>query len=141
MKSFIIFSISFSLVSGGAFAQCGTASNRLNQTELSTILSGKTVCASLGSDKWQEYHAPGGNLIDWKKGPSDPVDPTKQVGTWSITGSGNNAVVNHSYGGTTYSFAVYANKQGNSFIAPFDFCGPTNVTNATILNGQVGCGF
>ncbi|WP_126445731.1 hypothetical protein [Sulfuricystis multivorans] len=138
----LLIGCAFALLSGSAFSQCGSATNRLNQSELSAALSGKTVCATLGNDKWQEYHAPGGDLIDWKKGPSNPVDPTTKVGTWSISGAGNNAVINYSYsGGGTYSFAVYANKQGNNFVAPFDFCGSSNVTNATLSSGQVGCGF
>ena len=26
-----------------------------------------------GQDRWQEYHAPGGDLIDYKMGPDDMV--------------------------------------------------------------------
>lgn len=143
MKYHLIFGFALTLASFNAFPQnkCGSATNRLSQNELQAVLSGNTVCATLGNDKWQEYHQPGGALYDYKKGPYDPVDPTTQVGTWSITGTGNNAVVTYTYGSQSYSYAVYANKQGNNFVAPFDFCGATPVTNATIKSGQTSCGF
>lgn len=133
--------LAFSL--GNAYAQqCGSAANRLNQSELA-ILPGKTVCATFGANQWQEYHNPNGDLVDFKRGANHPVDPTTKVGTWAITGTGNSAQVQHTYGGVPYSFAIYGTKTGGNFDLnmPFDFCGSSNVTNASIKTGQVSCGF
>lgn len=93
-----------------AFAQsvsCPGGGSPLIAADITTLLSGKTVCATSGGDRWQEYHQAGGALIDYKKGPSDPVDPTKTVGGWSANGSA--ITYNYTDGGiSSYSFAVCA---------------------------------
>jgi hypothetical protein len=106
-------------LAGQAMADCSGPS--LNQVQLQNTLSGMTVCATRGDEKWQEQHqgSGGGALVDYKKGPSDPVDPSKEVGSWNISGTGTNAVVNYNYsGGGTYSYAVLDNKDGT-----YSFCG------------------
>ena len=105
-------------VSGQAAAAC--TGNAMNQTQLSSTFSNNTVCAQRGSDRWQEYHqgTGSGNLIDWKMGPTHAVDPTKQVGTWSITGNGNGARLAYNYGsGGSYSYQVFDNGNGT-----YSFC-------------------
>ena len=81
---------------GSAHAQqncsCGSGQRVAPDTKIAALLGGKTVCASLSAtEQWQEYHVgnstAGGDLIDYKKGPSDAVDPTEKVGTWSTTGT------------------------------------------------------
>ena len=118
---------------GNTYAAC-SGNTRMNATQLG-IFVGKTVCATLGSDKWQEEHRGSGitgQLWDFKLGAGHAVDPTEQVGTWTIVGTGNNAVMRHSYtGGNSYDYAVYNN--GNS---TYDFCGTTTVPNATL--GTIG---
>lgn len=104
---------------------------------LSTLLGGKTVCATAGGSRWQEFHTLGGGaLIDYKKGPGDPVDPTETVGSWSVTGESGNVVYNYGSGGT-YQYVVC---QDTSTV---NFCGSgfsgINVVGATLLNGQVAC--
>jgi hypothetical protein len=100
-------------------------------------LSGKTVCVG-GAGNWenQEYHAPGGNLIDWKKGASDPKDPTKSIGSWAVSGSGSNQVINYTYNtGESYSYRVHNNGSGN-----YSFCnGATEIVSASIKTGQSAC--
>ena len=131
-----------SLLAGPAWAQ-----NNCNQgtslSGLQTLLTGKTVCAALGNDRWQEYHQPGGALIDWKKGANDPVDPTKQVGTWTVTSvpvgnSGNTRdTVTYNYGaGNSYTYYVCQNASSYTFSAT---TGATTVTGAALLAGQVAC--
>jgi hypothetical protein len=72
---------------GQAAAQnaCATGT-RVAGDALRTLLAGKTVCAALGDDRWQEDHAGNGSgnddLIDYKRGPGHPVDPAEKVGTW-----------------------------------------------------------
>lgn len=130
-------------VSGEAIAIDCTNGTQLKNTGaapnvVANALSGKTVCATLGSQKWQEYHQPGGSLIDYKKGPSDPVDPTKTVGTWSTSGNGNNSRVTYNYGtGGSYSYEVHLSG------GTYTLCGvggaPT--LDVTLPSGQVSCGF
>lgn len=123
---------SFGLVHS-AMAACTGSS--LNQTQLSTLLTGNTVCAVRLTDRWQEQHVSGGNLIDYKRGPGHPVDPSESVGRWSILGSGANATVVYNYGGGgTFTFRVFA-VAGNSY----SFCDGAIELPATILNGAVPC--
>ena len=104
---------------------------------LSGRLGGSTVCVgSPGNWKNQEYHtgSTGGNVIDWKKGASDPIDPTSTVGTWSITGTGTTRAVSYSYGSSTYTFKVY--DQGSGI---FCFDGPSTFNAYSIKSGQSAC--
>jgi hypothetical protein len=73
---------------------------------LTALLTSRTVCASVaGGDKWQEFHTPGGVLVDYKRGATDPVDPTTQVGTWSIDTA--NSTVTYNYGPSAiYTYIV-----------------------------------
>ena len=120
--------------SGGSMAACET-NTRVTGNALSTLISGNTVCATRGSEKWQEQHRAGGALYDYKKGPTDKVDPTKQVGTWSI--AANN--VTYSYaGGPSYTYSVHSPVSG-----VYDFCtapnGSVRVSGATFKTGSSSC--
>lgn len=96
-------------LSTGASAACTPATQVQGAAALRTVLQGNTVCATRGADSWQEYHQAGGALIDYKKGPDDRVDPTKQVGTWQVTGNGNGTQVRYDYGrGQNYNYKVHA---------------------------------
>ena len=108
--------------------------NRVNADALPTLISNNTVCATRDTDKWQEYHRPGGDLIDWKRGANHPVDPSKQVGTWSI--ASNN--VTYSYtGGPSYTYTVHDEGGG----ASYSFCsnGSVVVGGATFKRGNSSC--
>jgi len=122
--------------SGAATAGCSSAASTPVHTiaALTPLLEGKTVCVR---DQWQEYHQSGGDLVDYKKGPSDKVDPSEKVGTWTVTGntSGLRAQVIHDYGpGQRYPYSVYDNKDGT-----YSFCGGGKDIVATIKPGQVAC--
>lgn len=108
-----------------------------NPNVISNAITAKTVCATIGSQKWQEYHKPGGDLIDYKKGPTNPVDPSKKVGTWSTGGNGSNSLVTYNYGtGGSYSYKVHLNG------GTYTFCGVGAPTlDVILLSGQVSCGF
>lgn len=126
MKSLFLASI-FLIValSGNAYAACPPG-NSLNQPQINSLLVGKMVCATVGSDKWQEEINTDGTLYDWKLGPNHAVDPRTQVGNWSIVGTGVNTKIRFSYtGDTSYDYSV---DQINA--TTFDFCGSTNVLNA-----------
>jgi hypothetical protein len=131
----IIFTSVFLLtnISGEVLAAC-SGTRVTNVTDLNTLLLGNTVCAANGGDAWQEFHQSGGVLIDYKKGPTDTVDPSETVGSWSVTGNDPEATVTYNYGsGGIYSYAIY--NTGSSY----DFCGATTVTDVTIKPGQVAC--
>jgi hypothetical protein len=124
----------FAWVSGEAMAAC-TANTHITGNALVTLISGNTVCASVGNDQWQEQHRAGGQLWDYKKGPNDPVDRTKQVGTWGI----NTNNVTYSYtGGASYTYSVHGPSGG-----PYSFCtgigGTEVVSNATFKTGNSSC--
>jgi hypothetical protein len=123
------------VVAAGASAQgcpCGSGT-RVSGADLAALLAGKTVCAAVGNEQWQEFHGgggTGGTLVDYKKGPNDPVDPSTTVGSWSVA----NDMVSYNYGGGgTYAYAVC--QSGNTL----DFCGARNITGATLRAGQTAC--
>jgi len=141
-------------VEPAAAAACatGTRIQGVGQNSLQQRLGGMTVCKMNAANtdwEWQEFHkTPEGrpnNLIDYKKGPDHPVDPTTPVGSWSVNppGGGNNRIqtVTYNYGGTTiYTFSVWA--QGPGGTGPYNFCseqGATDVLNATLISGQGPC--
>jgi len=109
MKSAMI--LSAFLLAGVAIdatAAC-TTGNRLENTDLNALIPNSLVCGRPGtnypgdaSDRWQEEHLVGGVLYDYKLGDGHPVDPRKQVGTWSISGK----KVIHTYGAYSYSWTV-----------------------------------
>ena len=109
---------------------CNGALTRVTGTALSTLIVGQTACATLGGSSWQSYHQSGGSLIDYKKGPSDPVDPTKVMGTWSI----NSDKVQYNYGtGGVFEYEVC----GTSSSATY--CGASNIPSIRFLAGQGAC--
>ena len=118
--------------------------------QLTTVLTGKTVCdANATYDSCakhperspciikmgiQEQHRVGGQLWDYKMGPSDAKDPTVLVGDWSITGNDEDTVVNYAYppGGTPAAYKVFDAGAGTG---TYYFCsGTTIVATATITS-------
>lgn len=128
--------ILLSWVAGEAMAACTDA--QITGTDLSNLISGNTVCASAGGDQWQEQHRTGGALWDYKKGPTDPVDPTKQVGTWSFDNQSTPTTITYQYGasGPSYTYTVHGASSGT-----YSFCngGSEVVSNAMFKNGESSC--
>lgn len=121
-----------------AMAACSNPATQIKHNsnpDLATLLSGNTVCGVRGGDRWQEEHHPGNVLKDYKKGPTDKIDPTTQVGTWSIGGTGANTMVTYNYGtGGTYQYTVWDNGNGS-----YSFCG-TGGLDVTLTPGTgTGC--
>jgi len=116
-----------------AMAAC-TANTRVTGAALNRLIDGNTVCATRGSDVWQEQHRAGGQLWDYKMGPGHPVDPSKQVGTWSIA---RNFVTYCYTGGLCYSYRVHGPAGG-----PYSFCsanGTEVVSGAKFKPGHTSC--
>lgn len=115
----------------------GGVGQRQNDTQIAAALTNNTVCASLGNEVWQEFHAAGGALSDWKGG-SNP-GARESVGTWSVVGTGADRRVRYAYtGGSAYEYAVC--KEG---AATYHFCGAAlggrDVLRARVTSGN-GCG-
>ena len=136
---FVVCSLAVGL-SGEAAAQA--CNHNQSITNLTALLPDHTVCAALAPDRWQEYHAPGGALFDWKRGPGHAVDPREQVGTWSISsvtvGNVTREQVTHKYGGSSFVYRVCLT--GPSTYT-FQQVSPasTTITGATIPAGSVAC--
>lgn len=145
-------SISMAIVmlgmSSTAFAQtctcpAGTGS-RLNHTQIGNVLSGNTVCVG-SSPTWQaqEQHLASGALNDYKRGAGHPTDPTAQVGTWSVSGTGGGALVLYNYGGTQYSYGFCSTNTTPAANQAVGFCpagpNPGTATSATLRIGAGAC--
>jgi hypothetical protein len=121
-------------VAGEAMAAC-TGTQIVN---VMGLLAGMTVCKSNGSDwEWQEYHTPGGgDLIDYKKGPTDTNDPTSTVGSWSASGPD----VTYNYNtGESFTYQVW---QTSTDPAPkvYSFCnGSSEVVGGATLSTAASC--
>ena len=91
MKTACIAVLALFGIAGNAVAQagpCGGFGGVKTAADIQTLLAGKYACVH---NQWNELHSGGasGTLTDFKKGPSDPVNPSEQVGTYTITaGSG-----------------------------------------------------
>ncbi len=137
-------------LAGTAQSQTCSSSNRLSVGQIGKLINGNTICVA-GASGWeyQEQHraaggsAPAtaamtsGSLVDYKRGPGHPTDPSKVVGSWTISGSfGNNASITHNYGtGGSYTYSVH----GSGIVGTTHMlCGPTTVS-AVIKAGQGGC--
>ncbi len=134
MKRTLLPFIALAGLSAQAGADC-LPNTRVTGAALTNLVSGNTVCATSGTKTWQEQHRAGGQLWDYKKGPNDPVDPSKQVGTWSI--AGNN--VTYSYtGGPSYTYSIHGPSGG-----PYSFCtGPNGtevISGAYFKPGNASC--
>lgn len=131
------------LAAAGASAQnctCQPSASRMNQTDLAQALSGRTACAVLGADRWQEFHNASGSLLELGN-----TAGGETVGSWSIVGTGANAVVRYAYnGGGTYDYQMCKEGTGTTVESlTYHFCGARNITNARLVanTGTCGSGF
>lgn len=104
---------------------------------LTTLLQGNTVCVPAITQPtmvWQELHVAGGALVDYKRGQGHPIDPTKQVGSWTVTDV-RGARVNYNYvGGTQFGYSVWNNNDGTH-----SFCSANPEVIARIKLGDGAC--
>ena len=99
-----------------SLAACAAPSVRVaTALAMTTLLQGNTVCLPVATQPTmdaQELHQAGGALIDYKRGPGHPGDPSTQVGSWTVIG-GRGAFVTYNYGGgAQYTYAVWTNNNG-----------------------------
>jgi len=117
---------------GAAEAQCPAG---LTTAQLISTLSGKYACARRQAgvtpapgcgnpnDTWNELHqgSQTGQIIDYKRGPTDPVDPSKPVGTYTINA---NDTVTYNYGGSCgpYTYTLRQIPSPNPESPAFQYC-------------------
>ena len=140
MKPLIIastFGIAIACLPAASMAACAApAATRVGAAaNLTALLSGMTVCVASTKPgwtwEWQEQHQAPNILVDYKKGLGDPIDPSKPVGTWSITGTAGRSLVTHDYGGgQIFSYTVWNNGNGTH-----SFCSANPEIIATIKAG------
>lgn len=137
IKRYVVFSlIMFGGIPLNAAAQtaCETGTQVTDATNptLTVLLSGNTVCAQRNGDRWQEEHKTNSELWDYKKGPTDPVDPSKQLGTWAITD--NQVTYTYTAFGApeSYSFQVYDLGNGS-----YNFCSVVNDPQENIIGATI----
>jgi len=171
MMKYIIFTGALVLansMAGESMAACGT--NLV--TNLKQVIPGNTICqpivAPVPPSPWtaQEMHigttgsSITGNLIDYKLGSSSTIDPTKTLGTYSLSnvgpgacnsGNGGNACnrVTYNYSAfappnNTYTFMVYrVSGTVGAAGSVYDFCltssGSASATGKLKLGTGAGC--
>lgn len=129
-----------SIVGSQAQAGCSCATDRVTDgntngtNNLTTALTGNTVCVAKSGGGWenQEQHRNDTSLWDYKLGLNHPVDPTTQLGTWSI---GNSEVTYYYYGRapSTYSVCSSVKKPGNGSV--IGFC--PSATGASTIDATI----
>src|SRR6266567_2675598 len=90
---------------GSALAAC--SGTQLNESQIASLLTGRTACYPVGGPPWtnQEAHS-GGTITDYKQGSASSTDPTTQVGSYSIAPPGT-LTYNYYGGGTPYIYTVW----------------------------------
>jgi hypothetical protein len=112
----------------------------MTATQIQTLLANNTACVGhTPTAQWSEWHNGGatGTVVDWKLGASNPVDPTKAVGTYTISLNFTAGTVTYNYtGGGTYAYYV---QQGSA--NPYTFCNTSGspVLSVTVNPGQGPC--
>jgi hypothetical protein len=107
---------------------------QLTQAEVEALVGTSMACYPASAPYHdQEYHtgsasSAAGNIIDYKKGPTDPRDPSTQVGSYSVSSGG---ALQYTYtGGATYTYGVWGSQTSGS--GTYDFC-----NGVTPLTGRV----
>ena len=138
--SFLMALLAVAAGSGSAYATSCTAStgyNELTGIQIRTLLNGSLVCSpATGPYSNQEAHS-GGNITDYKMGPTDPVDPSVSVGTYTVA-NGTGAQITYSYtaGGGTYNYTVWGTTTSGS--GSYDFCAGTSPVTVRVVAGSSG---
>ena len=98
-----------------AMATCTTP---LTQVAISTALEGNYASGTNGTESWNEGHC-SKTLYDYKKGPTDPIDPQKIVGSYSYSTSNGSGTVQYSYtGGPSFTYFVQFISTGSYRFCP-----------------------
>jgi len=122
MKRAVAIGIVLTFGASQALAVNATCNPGLSGNDIAALVLNKYVCNGVWpNNTWNELHN-GTTITDFKKGPSDPVDPSTVVGTYSISPLSNaaNGIITYTYTGsaTTYSYNVKQNSGSSYFFCP-----------------------
>jgi hypothetical protein len=126
-----------------AVCSCNAQATRTaDQAMLTTLLSGKMVCGNVGSERWQEWHngSSSGPIVDYKLGPTHPVDPSKTIGNYTVNADNT---VTYNYGaGAPYTYDVCFVAASNTYTYCGANYGGRNITSVRIGGaGLQNCDF
>jgi len=117
----------------GEILGAGTAqATDLNATDIESLLVGRYACGT-GDDgeTWDETLASTGpftgTVTDYKKGPGDAIDPSTQVGTYTINANNNTITYNYGSGGS-FTYTVSNGTGTNAGPGTYTFTGPQILT-------------
>jgi hypothetical protein len=126
--------------SASAYAACSAATgySRLAGKDITALLVGSIACYPTGQPYTNQEVLSNGNITDYKKGPGDPIDPSKMIGTYAIQ-SGTNGSITYNYsGGSSYTYTVWGAVPVTS--GNYDFCvGSTPITVRVALGSSGPC--
>ena len=129
-RGILLMSFLAALSLGHAHAQsCSTASSSgISASAIQSLVANQYACVGTSPNaEWNELHnsnGRAGNVLDYKKGPKDPVDPSDTAshptGSYVIAGSHNNpGTITYTYGTNAYGYYVV-----DTSTAPvYSFCG------------------
>jgi hypothetical protein len=126
--------------SASAYAACSAATgySQLMGTDIATLLVGSIACYPTASPYTNQEFLSGGSITDYKKGPSDPIDPSKVIGTYVIQNGRNGSITYHYSGGPSYTYTVWGAVPVTS--GNYDFCvGSTPITVRVALGSSGPC--
>ncbi|WP_158931899.1 hypothetical protein [Acidisphaera sp. S103] len=121
-----------------AFGQTCPGATALTSSQISSLLTGgggRWACVGNSPNAtWNEQHK-SGFVLDYKKGPSDPIDPSDTIahptGSYSVVStnpinSQAPGTITYTYGSASYTYTLYANMSGTipfSSTGTYSFCG------------------
>ncbi len=120
------------LAAGPALAQnCGGTGLSMTKLNIENKIVNEYTCVgAYPHASWNELLTPqsptavdSGTVTDYKLGPTDPIDPTKQVGTYTISSIVVNSVtvgiLTYTYGAQSYSYQIERTLKTAPFVTLF----------------------
>ena len=114
----------------GAPCTASPGYSQLSGSQIQSLLVGNTACYPVIAPYTNQEYLSGGNITDYKKGPSDPIDPSKVIGTYTIDNTNN--TITYTYTGSPNSVFTYT-VWGPVVSGEYDFCS----SGIPLVNGPV----
>ncbi len=134
----LVFAASVLLAIGAGQAIAACTGPFMTAAQIQTAIAGNTACVGhTPTAQFSEWHNGGatGSVVDWKRGPTDANDPTKTVGTYTITTNITAGTVKYTYGSSSFTYFI---QQGSN---PYVFCNTAGAPSFTVTvnPGQGPC--
>jgi len=152
----IIAAAAWLLVFGGSHAMAQTCTGTaLTSSQITSLLTGgnggRYACIGTSPNaQWNELHT-GGNVLDYKRGLNDPVDPSDTpahpTGTYTIVStnpvnSQAPGTIAYTYGPLSYTYTIYATGTGTipySNPGTYAFCGSGGAPTLLVTVSKPHC--